>query len=252
MRGTIFLFSSMVVLLMPPASIGSGSDRDVPQSAEVATDAGQERTRFFTYRPPLGTAKPVRVVGAGARAPIDGDLMISVLSPEHVAYTTKAQPTLYWFASRPIRHPIEVVIIEVVIASQDRIEPVFRKRLDGAAAGINQISLERLGVRLDPNKEYEWSVEVVIDPKQHSRSPVTKTRLQRIVASGGLAAQLQSAALEEQPAIYAENGIWYDSLEAVSRLIAAQPHNPLWQQQRAALLEQGELPAQVVEAARGG
>jgi len=59
------------------------------------------------------------------------------------------------------------------------------------------------------------------------------------------AVQARAAAAGERqaPMIYAEAGLWYDAIDALSRLIELHPDDAELHAQRAALLDQVGLPA---------
>jgi hypothetical protein len=66
--------------------------------------------------------------------------------------------------------------------------------------------------------------------------------IERTVPSNTLRTQLQQMRKAQAPYLYAESGLWYDAVEAISELIAAAPQDAQWRQQRAMLLEQADLP----------
>ena len=66
--------------------------------------------------------------------------------------------------------------------------------------------------------------------------------IQRINPSSELAARLGQARRDELPSVYAEAGLWYDALAAMSELIDGAPNDAALRQQRAALLTQIGLP----------
>jgi len=53
-----------------------------------------------------------------------------------------------------------------------------------------------------------------------------------------MSARLANANKADLPGIYAQEGIWYDALEAVSDLVDTQPDNVSWRTERADLLQQ--------------
>src|SRR5207247_233074 len=86
--------------------------------------------------------------------------------------------------------------------------------------------------------EYEWVVAMVVDPDSRSQDVLASGYIQRVEPSPALAAKLATAVKSELPAIYAEEGNWYDALDALSNLIEARPDNKDFQIQRASLLQQ--------------
>jgi hypothetical protein len=221
-----------------PASIAEADGIADRAADEERTRGERLRTegdpRFLEYRPPMRGA-PTRRIGGSTRGNAGAqDLLTAVLAPEDVGLTTAAQPALYWFASRPIRQPVEVVVI-----SNDRIDPVLEVRHDaGAPDGINRIALADHGVMLAVDGAYRWSVAVVHDPDRRSRDLVTTGSLRRVAPPPSLAARLASTPLSEHPRIYAEAGLWYDAVEALAALVASAPDPAVWRQRRAALMQQ--------------
>jgi hypothetical protein len=99
------------------------------------------------------------------------------------------------------------------------------------------VRLADYGVRLEPGRHYEWFVALVVDPKSRSKDVLAGGAIERIEQS------------EPQPSMsdadlarfYADHGIWYDAIAAVSNLIEATPNDSVLRRQRASLLEQADL-----------
>jgi hypothetical protein len=160
------------------------------------------------------------------------------LVPNHVALTTQAQPSLFWFQSKPAKAKFEVTVVE----------PKKPKPLLSLAApeadkpGIHRVKLAKYKVELQPDVAYEWSVAIVPDAENRSRDVIAKGVLKRISPPGDLASRVEKADDLERAAIYAEAGIWYDAFEAVSNAIDAHPDDASLRAQRASLLRQVGLP----------
>jgi hypothetical protein len=161
---------------------------------------------------------------------------IEVLAPDHTGLTLSAQPTLYWFLSRPSRHPIEITLIEERV-----IDPVLELTLEPTSAGIQALPLARHGLSLKPGVEYQWVVALVLDPAQRSRDILASALIRRVQAEAVLKGGLESAAPEERLRLYAEAGIWYDLIDTLSEAIAARPDDAELRGRRAMLLEQAGL-----------
>jgi hypothetical protein len=85
-------------------------------------------------------------------------------------------------------------------------------------------------------------VAVVPDPGRRSRDILAGGAIQRVNPAGDMVAKLGQARREELPSIYAEAGLWYDALMAMSELIESAPDDAGLRRQRAALLTQIGLP----------
>jgi hypothetical protein len=108
--------------------------------------------------------------------------------------------------------------------------------------GIHRIKLATQKVELQPNVIYEWSVAIVSDPDNRSKDVIAKGVIKRIQAPSALANELENKDEADQAAIYAQSGIWYDALEAISNAIEAHPDDTSLREQHASLLRQVGLP----------
>jgi hypothetical protein len=89
---------------------------------------------------------------------------------------------------------------------------------------------------------YRWFVAVVLDSGRRSRDVLAGGAIERVGLPEGLGAKLAQAGKGELPFLYAEAGLWYDALAAISQLIEAAPHDPTLRRQRASMLAQVGLP----------
>jgi hypothetical protein len=98
------------------------------------------------------------------------------------------------------------------------------------------------GVRLAPGVAYRWFVAVVPDSNRRSRDVLAGGAIERVEVPEGLRAKLPGAAKADLPSLYAEAGLWYDAVAAISDLIESAPNDPALRRQRAAMLAQVGLP----------
>jgi hypothetical protein len=189
----------------------------------------------FAYKPPMrGVPSEATRVGGGTRGAQGRTFTLSVLAPEELGLTTRAQPTLLWFTSDKVTAPVQVTIVD-----PDQIEPVLDVKLDPPLKpGVQSISLEKYGVRLKPNVDYQWFVALITDPQHRSQDVIAGSEIRRVVPEGDVEAKVKSASPADLPRVYAESGIWYDAIDGLSQLIAQQPGDAALRAQRAALLEQ--------------
>ncbi len=191
----------------------------------------------FVYKPPMRGA-PASRVGGGSRGSGAADFVLNVLAPDQTGLTTQAQPTLYWYASGPSTTSVEVTVIAEVAE-----QPLLTKNLTVTPGGVQSIDLAKYGVTLKPDTEYEWFVSVVPDPEQRSKDITSGGTIQRVAGDPAILARAASAGERQAPRIYAETGLWYDAIDALSRLIERNPGDAELHAQRASLLEQVGLPA---------
>jgi hypothetical protein len=200
-------------------------------SEETKVGASPGAAKAILYVPPPRGAPGSRMGGGTRSARTDAcDAQLEALVPEkHVGITTQSQPILQWSLSSKV--PCRV---DFVLNDSRKPQPVVEKTLEGPfSAGIHQVELSRLGVELEPNVEYEWSVAIVRDPERRSRDTVAGGPVMRhapLVTAGRSGGELAS--------LYAQEGVWYDALAALSAGIDAHPDDAQLREDRAELLEQ--------------
>jgi Domain of Unknown Function (DUF928) len=189
------------------------------------------------YRPPVRGTPGGRVAG-GNRGPAADQPWLAVLAPDHTGLTVHEQPSLYWYLSAATPGPIILTITD-----EQTTRPLVEAPLvPPLSPGVQRVRLADYGVRLAPGMPYEWFVALVPDPEHRAKDIIAGGTIERIAFPAPLRAQLAQAGPARAPFLYAEAGLWYDALGAISELIEAAPHEVGLRNQRAALLEQVELP----------
>jgi len=183
------------------------------------------------YKPPVRGAPGGRV-GGGTRG-ADQTFMLSVLAPNHTGLTTKEQPVLYWYLTKTISTPMEFTLID------DGIKPLIETSMKPPfQAGVQRVRVEDFGVKLMPGKQYRWFVALVVDPERRSKDVLAGGTIERSALPEAAALKLSKADKSEAPLIYAETGLWYDAVAAITDLIDAAPKDAALRAQRASLLRQ--------------
>jgi uncharacterized protein DUF928 len=192
------------------------------------------------YKPPPRGAPSGRV-GGGTRGTGREVFMLSVLAPDHTGLTTQDQPSLYWFISSRTSAPVELTIMD-----PSAMQPLLEVSTPAPILpGFHQFRLADHGVRLASGVAYRWFVAVVPDSARRSKDILAGGAIARVESPPDLTAKLAKASAADRPALYAEAGIWYDALMAISELIENEPGNAALRSQRASLLAQvglRELP----------
>lgn len=93
--------------------------------------------------------------------------------------------------------------------------------------GIVSFSLPADGTLppLEVGKSYYWQLTVICDPQDRSENTLVERPVQRVELSPNLVNELKKASPREHPAIYAEAGIWYDTLTSLAQLRRSSPNN---------------------------
>jgi hypothetical protein len=163
--------------------------------------------------------------------------MISLLAPDHVGFTLQEQPVLFWFT--PTNHNLSY---EFTLIADNADAPLIDAKLASPPrGGVQQIRLADYKAKLVPGERYQWSVALVMDPEEPSANVVAKGAIERVnrdKLEQPLSTDMTQA---DAPKRYAEAGIWYDALMAISDLMQSNPADMEVRRQRTSLLEQGGL-----------
>lgn len=161
---------------------------------------------------------------------------IAPLVPEHLALSLSAQPTLYWYFSKPWAGEVQFTLKRT-----DSDKPALQRTLSapqGFSKGIQQLALHEYDVELLPGIDYEWFVSLRLPSDE------------QLFASGALRHVETMDGVtpgEQETDVLAAAGLWHDALHAVQQRIRENSHNPDYQVQRKVLLQQADLPRAVVE-----
>ena len=189
------------------------------------------------YVPPARGAPGGRRGGAG-RGPGDDNVMVSALAPDHTGLTGQEQPTLYWFVSKPTKATIEFTLMD-----ERSVHPRLEVRIGPPSGpGIQRVRVADFGIHLEPGVKYEWTVAVVLDPERRSRDILAGGVIEHLALPVEVSKELAVGEKTQAANIYARAGYWYDAVAALSEWIEVAPNDPGLRKQRAALMEQVDLP----------
>jgi Domain of Unknown Function (DUF928) len=136
--------------------------------------------------------------------------------------TTAAHPTFWFYVpiSKNPAFPVEFVlqdeaqneIYQTAIALPDK-------------PGVIGIPLPKTVAPLTLNKRYRWFFSIFCDKEKQSPPLFVEGVIQRVNLNKAIAQQLESAKPRQQSAIYAQNGIWYETLTTLAKLRLKNPED---------------------------
>lgn len=228
---------SLVGFVLGQAAIGFTSEgqsgKPGPSKVEAQPLKGDVSGAMPIYVPPKHGVPGGRR-GGRTRGPGKDQIIMLSLSPDHTGLTVQEQPTLYWFLSKTITAPIEFILYD-----GRSVFPRLEVRLSPSdKPGVQRLRLSDYRAHLLPGVKYEWTIALVLDPKQRGKDIVAGGVIEHQAPPAELAEKLAQAGKTEAPYLYAEAGFWYDAVGAISDLIDATPDDPFLRKQRASLLEQ--------------
>jgi len=202
--------------------------------SETPATAAEEQLIVYKFPPDPGPSLRIdaRVRGAPGDSPA-----LYMLAPPHAGLTTKAQPSIFWYLSKPVQTRVELAIVQ-----EKKIIPIFDVKVgDAGKAGVQRFRLADHHIKLEPGIEYRCSVALVLNEESRSKDVVASCVVKRIEPLSSLKARLADARPSEAAFIYASEGIWFDAMESLAELIEANPDNGKFRRQRSALLDQVQL-----------
>jgi len=210
-----------------------------PGDRSLAQTSTNPPAKVKFTRPSTG-APTVRLTG-GSRGSGDSTITLDVLAPEDVGLTTQEQPSLFWYQSKPSEAKFELTLLQ-----ENKVKPLLRIAAEhSVTAGIQRLRLSDHGVKLSPGVEYQWVVALITDPDNRSSDLVASGMIKRIEPSDDLKKRATAATPDSLAGVYAEAGVWYDALSALTDRIDADPGNKALQEARTDLLRQGGLKGAV-------
>jgi hypothetical protein len=190
------------------------------------------------YVPPKRGAPGGRV-GGGTRGIQREVFVLSVLAPDHSGMTISEQPSLYWFISGPTSLPVELTVMD-----PEGVQPILETRLPAPVqAGVHRVRLSDHNIRLKPGAAYRWFVTIVPDSDRRSKDILAGGAIERVDVPADLKTKLTTANKSQLFSLYAEAGLWYDAVAAISDLIDAAPQDQALRKQRTEFLSQVGLSA---------
>jgi hypothetical protein len=200
-----------------PALADSAKDQGEKSAvvpAATSTPPPVSTASKLNYLPP-GKGVPIRREGGATRGGDQRELALSVVTPEHVGWSSREQPDLYWFVSRPVTSSVVLTIAQI---GGTALDPLFEGALPAPATpGIHAISLKDLKVTLTANQDYEWSISLVGDPQARSRDILASGRIRWVPLPADLRAALASATADQRTEKLANSGYWYDVVDLLRK-----------------------------------
>ena len=227
---TNLVLVALLTLCFNPAEAAFG--------AEAAQKPTPGKSSGLKFRPPATGAPAVRVTG-GSRGTGDTLVTLDVLAPDDVGVTTKEQPSLFWYQSRPSTSKFELTVLH-----ENQVKPLVHISLDQATkAGIQRLNLSEHGAKLVPGVDYQWVVALVSDPDNRSTDLIASGAIKRMAPASDLKEKIAKATPASLANVYADAGVWYDTLSVLSDQIDLNPKDKALREARADLLRQVGLKA---------
>ncbi len=226
----------------------------VPQLSVMAQPTTSEGIQIsMAFEPPPGEGMPSRTAGGGSRGqcPSVAEGTTPPLMALVPAFSTQketaikgltvaATPTFFFYVP-------QIPATEAAFSLKDENNnDIYQTRLAiSNQAGIVSIQLPKDTPPLKIGQTYRWSFGVICNAENNQEPKVVFVtgEVKRTEPDAMLQAKLQQAEPLEQAKIYAENGIWFESLTTLAQLRQTQPMDGTLTEQWKQLLESVGLDA---------
>lgn len=217
------------IFIRPPINLNSSVVlADTPPKA-------MPKSRYVppARRPPKSTQATISrgCAESGAFQPVSLTLLVP---NDHDGLTTSGHPTFFWYATASI--PMTFTLTE-----PGTVQPLLEQQVR-PQAGIVQFKMPQNLPELVSGRDYRWSVTLVCNPERPSANAFIQTWIKRVPTTPELSQQIAATSSErDRSLIYAQAGLWYDALEAISTAHSTYPNDKSLLEERLLLLDQAGL-----------
>lgn len=197
---------------------------------------------------------PARRVGGGVRGNVESSgscvtdtqkELTALLPKAEVSLTTQEYPMFFWYVP-----PTSAAMIEFDLIDDITGEIIYQSKIktDGEV-GIISLSLPE-NTSLPPleiGKDYYWSFTILCDRFNWQFNPSVEGLIRRVEPSANLVQALYQASGLERVTLYAQAGIWHDTIQELATLRRSNPNDTQLMTEWAELLRSVELDALIEE-----
>ncbi|MFQ4144801.1 DUF928 domain-containing protein [Chlorogloeopsis sp. ULAP02] len=176
---------------------------------------------------------------------ISGDpaLLALLLPTTNLGLTSAAYPQFFWYSPKNTAQQTKFSLYKIDEQARTLLYNTTFK--PSTEAGVTSLALPNQDKTspLEINQTYYWTVSIICDLTDPSPSSVITVDgwIQRVALSQNVTNQLQQLNSKERIPIYAEQGLWFDTLSTVAELRACNPSDKNLSNLWINLLQQVEL-----------
>lgn len=180
------------------------------------------------FKPPQ-RGIPGRREGGGTRdasACVQGNIRLTALLPEtNLGLTTAEYPRFFWVIPKTRAKLVEFSLFETDENLTDRTLVYKTSFAINGNPGVASLTLPGRAMLppLAVGRDYRWSVAIVCNPENRQRDVKVDGWVQRIAPDASLNSQLAKANSADRVRLYANSGIWFDTLTSLADLRCARP-----------------------------
>lgn len=197
------------------------------------------------FKPPKRSL-PGRREGGGTRGPacVQGSPNLTVLLPQtNLGLTTVAYPQFFWFTPKTLAKSIQFTLYQGTDQDPTQ-EIVYETTLNTPAQpGVMGLTLPKDAnvPPLSVGRDYFWTVSLLCQPDDPTKNIEAEGWIQRVPVESALAEDLKVVKPGDRPQLYAQNGIWFETLATLAELRCANTQNSALTKSWSQLLSSAKL-----------
>ncbi|UBF26665.1 DUF928 domain-containing protein [Kovacikia minuta CCNUW1] len=190
------------------------------------------------FKPPR-RGLPGRREGAGTRDPAacvrgNPSQLTAIMPQTNLGLTTAAYPRFFWYIPKTRAKLAEFRLVSGgEAASQDATAqtdktPIYTATFSiTGTPGIASLSIPRHATipPLTVGQDYQWSLALVCNPDNRKQDIRVNGWVQRITPTADLTNKLVKASPNDRLRLYADNGIWFNTLSTLAELRCTNPQD---------------------------
>jgi hypothetical protein len=195
-------------------------------ASQRVAERGEIAKTKVDFKPPKVGAPENRKGGAsrGSSCSSNRNSLKALLPVSNLGLTVEKYPTFFVYIP-----PISTQLAEFELHEGNANSTVIYKTrfTVPTTPGIFTFSLPNNNTLqpLEIGKNYHWFFSIICDPQDRSEDIYVEGWVQRIQPSLTLANQLEKAAPRDRPALYAEAGIWHETIRTLAELRYSRPQD---------------------------
>lgn len=203
---------------LPGRRVGAGTRAFAPPSVVAPATRGPAPVA------PPSPRIPGRRQGAGSRSPglveclpANSGSLVALLPDNNLGLTTAPYPRFFWSLPSTNASLLEFTLHDVDAKQANR-NLIYKTTFSiTGEPGVASLSLPT-DVNLPPLKlgqDYRWSVSLICNPSDRSQDVTVDGWIQRVAPSSTVSQQLKQADPRDRPAVYAQNSLWFNTIETL-------------------------------------
>uniref|UniRef100_B8HTM6 DUF928 domain-containing protein n=1 Tax=Cyanothece sp. (strain PCC 7425 / ATCC 29141) TaxID=395961 RepID=B8HTM6_CYAP4 len=232
---SLLLLGSLPSLALPRSEMG--------YSSTLASSVNGLRPRL-QFRLPSRGMPGSRIGGATRGDCVAGQQTLTALIPNtNLGLTTTSQPTIFLYVPKTIAKTGELILMDQALNTLGSTRLALPTE-----AGIMGIRLPvEMAANIKPGQSFQWSFSLLCDPEDPSSFITVEGGIERIQPTAGLEKKLQAAPQRDRLLLYADAGLWYETLSTLAELQRSYPQDNTLKQEWSELL--GSIGLNAIAAA---